>query len=102
MFGIIDDFILPLANQTRPGHNSRMSFYNITEAKAQLSALIEKVLKEGEEVIIQRAGKPVARLTRYEIAKTPRRLGVFQGQIQIADDFDVWPDDMATLLGMDE
>ena len=41
-----------------------MRIANISEAKAQLSALIEKVLS-GEEVIIGKAGKPVARLIRY-------------------------------------
>jgi prevent-host-death family protein len=40
-----------------------MLITNISEAKAQLSALIEKVLA-GEEVIIGKAGKPVARLVR--------------------------------------
>ena len=45
-----------------------MQIANISEAKAQLSALIEKVLS-GEEVIIGKAGKPVARLIKYESYK---------------------------------
>ena len=43
-----------------------MTLCNISEAKAQLSALIEAV-QAGEEVIIGKAGKPVARLVRYEL-----------------------------------
>ena len=42
-----------------------MHIINISEAKAQLSSLIEKVLA-GEEVLIGKAGKPVAKLVRYE------------------------------------
>jgi prevent-host-death family protein len=42
-----------------------MYITNITEAKAQLSAFIEKVLA-GEEIIIDKSGKPVAKLVRYE------------------------------------
>jgi len=43
----------------------QMHITNITEAKAQFSALIEKVLN-GEEIVIGKAGKPVAKIVRYE------------------------------------
>lgn len=46
-----------------------MQIANISEAKAQLSALIEKAMA-GEEVIIGKAGKPVARLVKYENNRT--------------------------------
>ena len=71
---------------------------NISEAKAQLSALIEKVLA-GEEVIIGKAGKPVAKLIRYDRREKPRRPGSLKGKITIADDFDVLPDDIAEAFG---
>lgn len=74
--------------------------YNISEAKAQLSALIEKVVEQGEEIIINKAGKPVARLTRFTPTKRPRRLDLFQGQITVARDFDEWPADIARSLGI--
>ena len=77
-----------------------MSSYNITEAKAQLSALVQKVIDDGEEVIISKAGRPVARMTRYEPAKQQRKLGLFQGQVTIAKDFGLWPDDIACSLGI--
>ena len=48
-----------------------MMITNISEAKAQLSALIKKVMS-GQEVIIGKAGKPVAKLVRYERSDKPR------------------------------
>ena len=49
---------------------------NIAEAKARLSALIEAA-ERGEEVVLARAGKPVARITQYE-AKPRRRPGILK------------------------
>jgi prevent-host-death family protein len=60
---------------------------NIFEAKTQLSKLIEMV-ERGEEVIIARAGKPVARLTQLKPEKKPIIFGLMKGQIWVADDFD--------------
>jgi prevent-host-death family protein len=74
---------------------------NISEAKAELSALIELVQK-GEEVILAKAGKPVARLTAYRGAAHPRTPGSMAGQIWMAPDFDVLPDDVADVFGIRE
>ena len=52
-----------------------MQVTNISDAKASLSQLIEKALR-GEEVIIGKAGQPVARIVPYELEATPRQLGV--------------------------
>ncbi len=76
-----------------------MLITNISEAKAQLSALIEKVMS-GQEVIIGKAGKPVAKLVRYELNEKPRRPGALRGKIKIADDFDELPEDIAKAFGM--
>ena len=76
-----------------------MLINNISEAKAQLSALIEKVIT-GQEVIIGKAGKPVAKLVRYERSEKPRRPGALRGKIKIADDFDKLPRDIAEAFGM--
>jgi prevent-host-death family protein len=73
---------------------------NISEAKAQLSALIERVLA-GEEIIIGKAGKPVAKLVRFERTESPRLPGALKGRIRIADDFDALPDDLRAAFGMD-
>lgn len=70
-----------------------MRITNISEAKAQLSKLVERVLK-GEEVVIGKAGKPVAKLVPFDIDSQPRDLdqGIWQGQVRVAEDFDELPD----------
>jgi prevent-host-death family protein len=79
----------------------RVHITNISEAKAQLSALIERVLR-GEEVIIGKAGKPVARIVKYERREAARQPGALAGRITIADDFDALPDDIAEAFGVHE
>jgi prevent-host-death family protein len=74
---------------------------NISEAKAELSALIEAVLK-GNDVIIAKAGKPVARLIAFRGPARPRTPGSMAGEIWIAQDFDTLPDDMEEAFGMKE
>lgn len=64
-----------------------MPMYNIRQSKAHLSRLVKKALS-GEEVIITRAGKPVARLVPIASYAEPRIPGMDQGKIQIAPDFD--------------
>ena len=59
---------------------------NIHQAKTQLSQLVEQAAR-GEDIIIAKAGKPMARLTTLETLR-PRRLGVLKGQIWSAEDFD--------------
>ena len=76
-----------------------MYITNITEAKTHLSALIEKVLA-GEEIIIGKSGKPVAKLVRYERREESRHPGALKGKIKIADDFDELPDDIAKAFGI--
>lgn len=76
-----------------------MTITNISEAKAQLSALIERV-QAGEEIVIGKAGRPVAKLVRFERSDEPRRPGALKGQIRIAADFDELPDDLAEALGV--
>lgn len=76
-----------------------MRITNISEAKAQLSALVEQVLA-GHEVVIGKAGKPVAKLVPFERPREPRRPGALRGKIRIGEDFDSLPDDIAEALGM--
>jgi antitoxin (DNA-binding transcriptional repressor) of toxin-antitoxin stability system len=67
--------------------------YNVHDAKTHLSKLLERV-EHGEEVIIARAGVPVARLVR-ELPAGQRELGTERGRIEIAPDFDApLPDDV--------
>lgn len=62
---------------------------NIHEAKTHLSKLLARV-KEGEEIIIAKAGKPIARLVPVvELERPARRVpGSAQGRVTIASDFD--------------
>lgn len=72
---------------------------NIAQAKAELSALLEEVEK-GEEVILARAGKPIAKIVAWRGASGPRKPGALAGQISISPDFDTLPDDIAEAFGM--
>jgi len=76
-----------------------MQITNISDAKSSLSKLIERVLR-GEEVIIGKAGKPVAKLVPFDLKTEPRQLGVgkWKGQIWMADDFDELPEDILRLF----
>lgn len=67
---------------------------NIHEAKTHLSRLIERV-EQGEEIVLCRAGKPVAKLVAYTVPVLPRKPGALKGEIWIADDFDELPEEVA-------
>lgn len=77
-----------------------MILKNVSEAKAELSALLDAVAK-GEEVIIGKAGVPVARLVRYQGEAAPRKPGALKGKIRISPDFDELPADVAAAFGME-
>jgi prevent-host-death family protein len=78
-----------------------MVIRNISQAKAELSALIKEV-QNGKEVILAKAGKPVARLVAYRGPSRRRKPGAMAGQIWIAPDFDTLPEDMAEAFGIPE
>lgn len=60
---------------------------NIHQAKTHLSRLIEDVAN-GNEVLIAKGGRPMARLVPLGRDDSPRRPGVMKGKLKIADDFD--------------
>jgi prevent-host-death family protein len=62
-----------------------METINVHEAKTHLSRLLERV-EAGEEIIIARSGKPVARLVPMK--RVRRRPGGMKGRIWISEDFD--------------
>jgi len=64
-----------------------MRTVNIHEAKTHLSRLLEEA-SQGEEVIIAKAGKPIARLVSMKKARKRRKLGVLAGQFTVPPDFD--------------
>lgn len=76
-----------------------MEILSISGAKDHLEAVIEKVIN-GEEVVLEKDGKPVAKIVPFEPAHQNRRLGMFKGQIRISDDFDDWSEEEARALGL--
>lgn len=65
---------------------------NVHDAKSNLSDLLRRV-ERGEEIVVARAGKPVAKLVPYT-APAPREPGRWAGRIVIADDFDETPEEL--------
>jgi len=59
---------------------------NIHEAKTHLSRIVDEVAA-GTEVIIAKAGKPMARLLPVTVAVKKKRLGLLKGKIRIPADF---------------
>lgn len=71
-----------------------METVNIHEAKTHLSRLVERAAS-GEEIVIARNGRPVARLVPFTPLGKRRTFGRMRGKIQVADDFDApLPDDV--------
>ena len=73
-----------------------MQTVNIHAAKTNLSRLIDAA-EAGEDIVIARAGKPVARLVSLTTAPHPakRVLGRMAGQMRVSEDFDApLPDDL--------
>jgi len=64
-----------------------MKTVNIYEAKTQLSKLVE-LAAAGEDVIIARGGRPIARLTSLVPQRRPIRFGLLKGKAKVAKDFD--------------
>ena len=77
-----------------------MQTINIHEAKTHLSRLLEQVA-DGEEIVIAKAGKPIARLVPLEAAPKKHRLGLLKGKLNVPDDFDapLTEDDLALFEG---
>lgn len=64
------------------------------EAKTQLSRLVE-LAESGEEIVIQRSGRPVARLVAYEQRRpVAEAFGSLRGKVEMAADFDELPAEM--------
>jgi len=71
-----------------------MAHVNIHEAKTHLSRLLVRV-EAGEEIVIAKAGRPIARLIPIGVSHDRRTLGRDQGLFEIPDDFDApLPDDL--------
>ena len=67
---------------------------NMYEAKTQLSRLVDRAAA-GEDILIARHGRPIARLSRLEPTRRTIIFGLLEGQIEVPDDFDApLPDDV--------
>lgn len=77
-----------------------MTPINVHEAKTHLSRLLERVAN-GEEVVIARSGRPVARLVPFE--RSPRKPGRLKGKVRIGPDFDApLPEEIAAAFRGDK
>jgi prevent-host-death family protein len=72
---------------------------NVYEAKTQLSRLLDRAAA-GEEIVIARAGRPVARLVALSDAAPQRRTpGAWRGKVRISADFDELPAEIEAAFG---
>ena len=71
--------------KSRIGSEVLMDTFSIKEAAEDLSRLVDRAA-EGEEILIVRSGRPVAKLVRVEAE--PRKPGRLKGRIHMAPDFD--------------
>jgi prevent-host-death family protein len=64
-----------------------VSQVNLHEAKTHLSRLVDRAAS-GEEIVIAKSGRPVAKLVPFDRDRTPRQFGTMRGLIKVTDDFD--------------
>jgi prevent-host-death family protein len=72
-----------------------MTRFNVHDAKTHLSAILDRV-EAGEEIVLARSGRPIARIVPIRVQRAPREIGLYAGQpFEIRSDFDHLPDDIA-------
>lgn len=71
-----------------------LEIVNVHAAKTNLSRLLERA-EAGEEIVIGRAGKPIAKLVPYHAERPKRVFGRLKGQIVIHGDFDADNEEIA-------
>jgi prevent-host-death family protein len=81
-------------------YDAVMKRVSVHEAKTHLSRLLARV-EAGEEVVIRRRLRPVAKLVAYEESPSPRRPGALAGRIELADDFEELPAEFAPYMSED-
>ncbi|MBY6262619.1 type II toxin-antitoxin system Phd/YefM family antitoxin [Azospirillum sp. 412522] len=64
-----------------------MESVNLYDAKTNLSQLVDRAAA-GEEIVIAKAGRPMARLVPLRRRTAPRPLGLLQGEVVLGEDFD--------------
>lgn len=77
-----------------------METVNLYEAKTQLSKLVDRAAA-GEEIVIAKAGRPLARLVPMSRRTEQRPLGLLRGRVLVAPNFDdPLPDDLGDAFGL--
>lgn len=71
-----------------------MARYNIADAKARFSELVQRAMS-GEEVVVARDNRPLLKLVPISATRRKRAPGSARGQVRLAADFDRTPDDFA-------
>jgi prevent-host-death family protein len=74
-----------------------MKQVNMHEAKTHLSRLVDEVAA-GEEVVIAKAGRPVAKLVAVTAPRKPRQPGGWEGKVWMAPDFDDWTEELEQMF----
>lgn len=73
--------------------------HTLSDVKAHLSAIVDQI-EQGDEIVITRMGRPVARILPYRANADRARLNFASGRIRISDDFDHWGEEEARALGI--
>jgi len=76
-----------------------MKVVNIQAAKTHLSRLVEEAAA-GEEIVIAKAGRPYVKLVSCVPSTTARKLGGWEGKVEIAPDFDDTSPELLQLFGL--
>ncbi|MDN5872415.1 MAG: type II toxin-antitoxin system Phd/YefM family antitoxin [Nitrococcus sp.] len=66
---------------------------NIYDARMHFSRLIQEAAA-GEEIVIAKSGKPVAKLVPYRSQRTARQPGAWRGRVRVSADFDTLPEEL--------
>ena len=74
-----------------------MQLVNVHQAKTQFSKLLDQV-EAGDEIIISRYGKPVAKITSIASELPPRKPGALKGKIWIADNFGEFDEELEEMF----
>ena len=76
-----------------------MPSVNISRAKTTLSRLVDAIEQGQErEIVIARAGRPVAKLVPIDASPVSKRIGVAKGKLVVPDSIDGYNDEVARLI----
>ncbi|HEX4332005.1 MAG TPA: type II toxin-antitoxin system Phd/YefM family antitoxin [Usitatibacter sp.] len=76
-----------------------MKSIDIHEAKAHLSRLLDRV-QAGEQIVIAKAGRPIARLVPIEVTHRSIRIGALKGRVKVPDSFNtMFGEEIAAMFG---